>query len=162
MLPRPPGAIQLGRPAAAGPRSGHAARRDHPAVVTDEASAEVRRVELNAPDRLVDGSELGHGEGRADERRRDARDLELDADALDGVANDSEVVEGELDPFLEDVRRGDKRCVLGVGAGDDRSHVAKNGEVRDRDDVHARVASGIAVRAELGQQAGDVDAGLLG
>jgi hypothetical protein len=49
-----------------------------------------------------------------------------------------------------------------VGAGDDRSHVAKDGEVRDSDDVHARVASGIAVGAELGQLARDVDAGLFG
>jgi hypothetical protein len=42
--------------------------------------------------------------------------------------------------------------VCRVGAGDDRSHVAEDGEVRDDDDVHTRVASGIAVGAELGQQ----------
>ena len=51
------------------------------------------------------------------------------------------------------------RC---VGAGDDRPDVSQDGEVRDRDDVRARVASGIAVGAELGQQARDVDARLLG
>ena len=45
---------------------------------------------------------------------------------------------------------------------DDRPDVAQHGEVRDRDDVHARVAPGIAVGAELGQQARGVDAGLLG
>ena len=72
------------------------------------------------------------------------------------------MVERELDPLLEDVRGGDERGVCRVGAGDDRSHVAQDGEVRDRDDVHARVAPGIAVGAELGQQARDVDAGLLG
>ena len=57
---------------------------------------------------------------------------------------------------------GDERGVRCVGAGDDRPHVAKDGEVRDRDDVRARVAPGIAVGAELGQQARDVDARLLG
>ena len=50
----------------------------------------------------------------------------------------------------------------GIRAGDDAAHVAEHGEVRDRDDVHPRVAPGIAVGAELGQQARGVDAGLLG
>ena len=160
--PCPPGPVELGRPAAAQPGSGPAAGRDHPTVLTHEAAAEVRGVELHAPDRFVHRSKLGHREGRADERCRDARDLELDPDALDRVADDPQMVERELDPLLEDVRGGDERGVGCVGAGDDRSHVARNGEVRDGDDVHARVAAGIAVGAELGQQAGDVDAGLLG
>ena len=73
-----------------------------------------------------------------------------------------EVVEGELEPLLEDVRDGDERSVRRVGAGGDRADVAKDGEVPDRDDVHARVAPRVAVGAELGQQARDVDAGLLG
>ena len=72
------------------------------------------------------------------------------------------MVEGELDPLLEDVGDGYERCVGRVRAGGDRSHVAQHGEVGDRHDVHARVARGIAVGAELRQEAGDVDARLLG
>ena len=63
---------------------------------------------------------------------------------------------------VEDVGDGDERSVRCVGAGDDRADVAKHGEVGDGHDVHARIASGVAVRAELGQQARGVDAGLLG
>ena len=74
----------------------------------------------------------------------------------------AQVVERELDPLLQDLRGRNERGVRRVGAGDDRADVAKNGEVGDGDDVHPRVAAGIAVRAELRQQAGDVDAGLLG
>src|SRR6266511_1628742 len=162
VLPSPPGAVKLSGPSAARPGSRRAAGRDHPTVLAQEAAAEVRGVELHAPDRLVHRSQLGHREGRADKARGDARDLELDADALDCVADDSQVVERELGPLLEDVRGGDERCVCRVGAGEDRPHVAKDGEVRDGDDVHARVASGIAVGAVLGQRARDVDARLLG
>src|SRR4030095_15871954 len=89
VLPGPPRAVQLGGPAAARPRPRRAAGGDHPAVLPDETAAEVRGVELDAPDRLVHRSQLGHGERRADEGRRDSRDLELEADALDGVADDS-------------------------------------------------------------------------
>src|SRR6266508_4950679 len=101
VVPCPSGAVELGGPSAARPRSGRAAGRDHPAVLADEAAAEVRGVELHAPDRLVHRSELGQGEGRADEGRRDARHLELDPDALDRVADDSQ---GGLSALLSFVR----------------------------------------------------------
>ena len=95
--PHPPGAEEL-RGLAAGRAGLRAAPgRDHPAVVREEAAAEVRAVELHAPDGLVDGAQLGEGERRADERGRDAPELELDADALDRVAHDRAVVERELD-----------------------------------------------------------------
>ena len=154
VLPGPAGAVELRRPAAACSRSRRAAGRDHPPVDADEAAAEVRGVELHAPDRLVHRPELGDRERRAHEGRRDARDVELDPHALDRVADDAQVVERELDPPLEDVRGGDERGVGGIGACDDRAHVAKDGKVGDGDDVHARIASGIAVGAELGQEAG--------
>ena len=76
--------------------------------------------------------------------------------------DDPQVVERQLDPLLEDVGDRDERGVCRVRSGDDRSYLAKDGEVADGDDVHSGVSSGIAVGAELGQQAGDVDAGLLG
>ena len=51
--------------------------------------------------------------------------------------------------------------VRGVGARHHVSDVSQHREVGDRDDVHARVAAGIAVRAELRQHARGIDAGLL-
>ena len=62
---------------------------------------------------------------------------------------------------VEHVGHGDQRGVRGIGARGDRSDIAKHREVRDRDDVHARVALGIAVCAELLQHGSGVDAGLL-
>ena len=55
------------------------------------------------------------------------------------------MVERELDPLLEDVRDGDERGMRRVRAGGDRPDVAEDGEVPDRDDVHPRVASRVAV-----------------
>src|SRR5439155_25260693 len=72
VAPRPSGPVELSGSAATRPGSSGAASRNHPAVSSHEASAEVCGVELNAPDRLVHRTELGHGEGRADEGSRDA------------------------------------------------------------------------------------------
>ena len=123
--PRAAGAVELRGPAAgrAGPRA--APGRDHPAVLGDDAPPEVRGVELHAPDRLVHGPQLGEGERRPDERRRDARDLELDADALDRVAHDLQMVEREVDLAVEHVGDGDQRRRCGVRAADDRADVAE-------------------------------------
>ena len=49
----------------------------------------------------------------------------------------------------------------GVRPGDDPRHLAEHREVRHGDDVHARVASGIAVGAELLEELRAVDTGLL-
>src|SRR4029450_11871167 len=99
-------------------RPGPAACGDDPPAVRQEASAEVRAVEVDPPDALVDGAQLAEREGRPDERGRDAAELEVDADALDGVSDDPRVVERELDVAVEDVRRGNQIGVRGVGAGD--------------------------------------------
>ena len=162
VAPRPPCPIELRGPAAgrAGPSS--APGRDHPTVLRDDAAPEVRGVELHAPDRLVHRAQLGQGERRSDERRRDARDLELDADALDRIAHDPQMIERQVDLPVEHVGHRDQGGVCGVRARHDRPHVAKHREIRDRHDVHARVALGIAVGTELGQQARAIDAGLLG
>ena len=72
------------------------------------------------------------------------------------------MVERELDLPVEDVGDGEQGGGRRVGAFDDRPDVAQHGEVRDGHDVHARVAAGIAVCAELRQQACAGDAGLLG
>ena len=60
---------------------------DHLRIVRD--AVERIRVELHAPDRLVHGPELRHGERRAHERGRDSRHLELHPDPLDRVTDDS-------------------------------------------------------------------------
>ena len=52
-------------------------------------------------------------------------------------------------------------CVRGVGARYHVSDVSQHRQVGDRDDVHARVAAWIAVRAKLREHARGVDAGLL-
>jgi hypothetical protein len=61
-----------------------------------------------------------------------------------------------------DVGGGHEIGLGGVRARGDRAHIAEHREVADGDDVHARVAPGVAVGAELREQAGDVDARLLG
>src|SRR5918996_3780406 len=161
VAPRPPRPIELRGPATtpAGPSS--APGRDHPTVLRYDAPPEVRGVELNAPDRLVYGSQLGHGERRSHERRCDARDLELDADAVDRVAHDPAVIERQVDLFVEHLGYRDEGGVCCIRARHHGPHVAKHCEVRDRHDVQSRVALGIAVSTELGEQARDVDASLL-
>ena len=72
------------------------------------------------------------------------------------------MVEREVDLPVEDVGHGDQRGGRGIRAARRPLPTSRSDrEVRDRDDVHARVAPGIAVGAELGQQARGVDAGLL-
>ena len=72
------------------------------------------------------------------------------------------MVERELELAVEHVGDRDERGVRCVRAGDDRTDVAKHREVGDGHDVHAWIAFGVAVGAELGQQARRIDAGLLG
>ncbi len=106
VAPRPSRAIELGGPAARRARLSSAAGRDHPAVLLDDAAPEVRGVELHPPDGLVHRPELGQGERRSHESGRDARDLELDANALDGVAHDLQMVERQVDPPLSTSETG--------------------------------------------------------
>ena len=96
-----------------------------------------------------------------DECRRHSRGLELDAHPLDRVSHDSLMVERQLELPVQDVGHGREAGVRGVGARHDVSDVSQHREVGDRDDVHARVAAGIAVGAELRQHARGIDAGLL-
>src|SRR3990170_2603210 len=77
------------------------------------------------------------------------------------IARDPLVIEGQLELPVEHVGHREEGSVGGVRARDDRPNVAKHCEVPDRHDVHARVALGIAVRTELGEQARAIDAGLL-
>ena len=72
------------------------------------------------------------------------------------------MIERQLDLSVEHVGHGDQRGGRGIRAACDCPDISQDGEVRDRDDVHARVAPRIAVGAELCQQARRVDAGLLG
>src|SRR5687768_9843691 len=87
------GAEELGGAAAGGAGAGAAAGWHHPPFVGDDTAAEVSGVQLDAPDGFVDGAQLGQRKGGADEGGGDARDFELDADALDRVAHDAPVVE---------------------------------------------------------------------
>ncbi len=89
-------------------------------------------------------------------------DREVPAHLLEGVANDAPMVEGQLDRAVA------SRPTPGTSAASAASvpaasvaHVPHHGEVPDRHDVHARVATRVAVRAELGQRGGGVDPGLL-
>src|SRR5439155_15470253 len=97
VAPGPPRAKELCRPAARRARSSSAPGRDDPAVLRDDTAPEVRGVELNAPDRLVHGPQLGQRERRPDECRRDARDLELDPHPFDRVVHDPGVIERQVD-----------------------------------------------------------------
>ena len=81
-----------------GRRIGPTPGRDHSTVVGDDAAPEVRGVEVDVPGALVHGPQLRQRERRSDERPGDARDLELDADALEGIAQDPEMVEGDIQP----------------------------------------------------------------
>ena len=161
MLPHAPGAIELRRLAAArsGPRA--PARRNDPAALGEHGPAEVRAVELHAPDGFVHGSQLGQRERRSHEGRGDASELEVGADPLHGVAHDLRVVERQLDLAGQSVGDGHEAGGDGVRARRDVAHLAQHREVGDGDHVHARVAPGVAVGAELRQQARAVDAGLL-
>jgi hypothetical protein len=106
--------------------------RDDPAVLGDDAPSEVRRVELHAPDGLVHGPQVGQGERRSDERGRDARDLELDANTLDRVAHDLEMVECQVDLSVEQIGDRDQRGGRSIRACLDGADVAQHGQVRDR------------------------------
>src|SRR5919108_4732506 len=129
VAPRAPGAVELGRSSPAWTRPSPASGRNHPTVLGDDAPPEIRGVELHAPDSLVHCAELGHRERAAHESRRDSGDLELDANALDGVADDLHVVERQLDETVEHGGHGDEGRVLGVGARDDRADVAQHCDV---------------------------------
>ncbi len=98
---------------------------------------------------------------RADERRREARELEVHANALDGIAHDPRVIERELELPVEHVGYGDQRGVCSIGSTGDIAHLAQHREVGNRHHVHPRVAPRIAVGAELAQHPRAVDTGLL-
>ncbi len=117
---------------------------------------------MDTPDRFVHGAELREREGVSDEGGRDPGVLELDLDAGDRVANDSLVVEGEVDRPVEDVRRRRERGMGRVRSGREISHLAQHRQVRDRHDVHARIPSWVAVRPELVQERRPVEARFLG
>ena len=101
--PHPPRPVELGRLAAARAGPGAAPGRDHPARLGQQAPAEVRAVELHAPDGLVHRPQLGEGERRPDEGRGEAPEREVDADALDRVAHDPLVVERQLELAVQHV-----------------------------------------------------------
>src|SRR5947199_10387841 len=98
------------RAATGRPRSGAAPRRNDPTLLGHDSATEVRSVELYTPGGLVDRAQLGQGERGPDERRRDARELELLPNALDRVPHDLQVVECQVDLSLQNVGDGDQRC----------------------------------------------------
>src|SRR6186997_2121413 len=151
LAPGPSRAVKLGWSPARGTRPRPAPGRNHPAVLGEDAAPEVRRVELDAPDRLVDCSQLGHREGRSHEGRRHARCLELHTHPLDRVSHDSLMVERQLELSVEHVGHGREAGVRGVGSRNDVADVTQHRQVGHCDDVHSRVAARIAVRAELRQ-----------
>ena len=114
------------------------------------------------PDGLIHRAQLGQGERCSDERRGDARDLELNADTLDRIAHDPQVIECQYDLSVEHVGHRDQGGCCSIRARHDCPNVADQCEIRDRHDVHSRVALRIAVGTELAHQARGIDAGLLG
>ena len=97
----------------------------------------------------------------ADEGGGEVAVLELGAGPSDGVVEDAAVVEGQLEITVEHVGDRPQPGVGGVGAGDELADIRRHREVGDGDDVAPRVASRVAVGAELGEVAGRLDAGLL-
>ena len=71
------------------------------------------------------------------------------------------MVEGELQGTVEHVGDGPQPGVVGVGARFDPPDLGRDGEVADGHHVAPRVATGVAVGAELREVLGGVDAGLL-
>src|SRR5439155_7954971 len=86
---------QLGGLSAARARLDVAAGWDNPPFLGDDPPAEVRAVEPDSPDRLVDGPKLGQGEGPADERRRFTGQVEVAPHPFDRVPHDPGVVKCE-------------------------------------------------------------------
>jgi len=74
---------------------------------------------LHAPNCLVNRPELCDRERRADERRRDACELEVEAYALDRIPHDPSVVEGQIDLSVERLRYRDQLGGRSVRARDD-------------------------------------------
>jgi len=148
VLPRPPCSKQLSglAPGRSGPSS--APGRDHPTVLRDEAPPEVRAIEVDAPDGFVHSPQLGQGDRRSDVRRCDVRDLELDADTRHRIAHDPRMIERQLTPSADHLGLRHQGGICCVRARHDRTHLTKHREVRDRHDVHPRVAPGIAVGRE--------------
>ena len=132
----------------------------HP-VVGGDASTEVRAVELHAPHRLVHGAQLGERERGADECRREARHLEIGAHSAIASLTIRRWSNASVDlpSSTSDTATSDGGG--GVGAGGDRPTSRSTARYAHRHHVHARIALRIAVRAELGQQARGIDAGLL-
>src|SRR6476661_3967376 len=108
VIPGPPRAVELRRPATRPTRPGAAARRNDPTFLGHDSAPEVRSVELDAPYGLVDRAKLGQSERRPNERRRDARELEFAANAVDRVTHDLQVVERQVDLALQDIRNGNQ------------------------------------------------------
>ena len=69
-----------------------------------------------APDRFVDGAQVGLGEALGHEGGGERGVLELSADALDGVLDDLRVVERDRPASVEDLVHADPSGRLGVGA----------------------------------------------
>ena len=126
-----------------------------------QAAAEVGGVEFVVPDRLVDALQFGQRERGAEERGGEVGALEFVAGPFDRVAQDPLVVEGEFQGAVEHVGDGPQAGVVGVGAGVDPPDLRRDGEVADGHHVAPRVATRVAVGAELREMSGGVDAGLL-
>src|SRR5256885_7946557 len=124
--PHPPGSKQLGRLAARRSGPGTATGRNHPTALGDDAPPKVRAVQVHAPDGLIDGTKLGDREGRPDERRGDARELQVGTHPPDGIADDPSVVESEPDAAIENIRHRNPGGSSGISARDYRAYFTEH------------------------------------
>jgi len=107
-------------------------------------------MDLGAPDRFVDTTQVGHGEGVLDEAGGQVRVLQLRPGALDAVGEDRGVVEGEWGSVgfvqvLEGPEAGQPCITARAGQG----KVRDEGQIGHGHDMAARIPARIAVRTEL-------------
>ena len=126
-----------------------------------QGPAEVGGVEAGRPHRLVHGAQFAEGELGSDERGGQVAGLEVGSGPLHRVSDDAPVVEGQLEAAVDHLGDRPQRGVVGIGPGSQPTHVGQHREVGDGDHVHAGVAVGVAVGAELGEPHHALDAGLL-
>lgn len=117
----------------------------------------------DSPNRLVDASKVGDGEGLVDKRRCLRRVLEFPASALHAVGYEPVVVERESRPVRGvEVLDWPEPSVSSVAPRRRAGDVRHQPEVRDRYDPKPWVAPGIAVGAQLLEmRRRQIDAGLL-
>src|SRR5699024_261405 len=127
-----------------------------------DLAVEVARVEVEAPDGLVDPLEFGDGEGRGAKGRGQGGAFDLDAGAFQPVLEDLPVVEGQCSTVGGDVFDGDPGGGGGVGACFGFGQAGSDGQVGHGDDASSWVTAGATVGTQLFQmEFCGVEVGLL-